>query len=83
MIGTKEGIYVYNENKIYLSCSLHQKCMWCGVKFKSGDDVVNAMYLTKEGFAWSGENIHRTCDELRYDATEKQIKLNRLYKMLN
>ena len=83
MIGTKEGIYVYNEKKVHVHCHFYEKCMWCGLKYKQGDDVVDAMYLTKEGLVWSGESIHSKCDELRHEATKKEMKMQRLYKMLS
>ena len=72
--GTQEGIYVENQPKGHDQCHYYQKCMWCGLKYKEGDDVVDAMYLTKEGFQWSGDSIHRVCDEERYDATIREIK---------
>ena len=60
--------------KYTLNAIIIKKCMWCGLKYKEGDDVVDAMYLTKEGYAWSGESIHRVCDEERYDATMREIQ---------
>ena len=72
--GTQENIYVENQPKAHIRCHYYHKCMWCGLKYKEGDDVVDAMYLTKEGYAWSGESIHRVCDEERYDATMREIQ---------
>ena len=89
VIGTKEGIYVYNDKMVFVKCHYYQKCMWCGKKYKEGDDVVDAMFETKEGYAWSGESIHRDCDDERYDATmieiekmKKEKRVDRLKFML-
>ena len=50
---------------------------------------MDAMAETKEGYAWTGESIHRECDEERFDATllelesiKKEKKLERLKFML-
>jgi len=83
MIGTKEGIYVYNKKKVDTLCHFYSKCMWCGMKYKPTDIVVDAMYKTREGLAWSGESIHVDCDEERDNATKKQIKINRIMKLLS
>lgn len=83
MIGTREGIYVYNDKKVNVLCHYYSKCMWCGMKYKSTDIVIDAMYKTKEGFAWSGESIHLKCDKERDKATKKVIKMNRLIKLLS
>ena len=74
MIGTKEGIYVHNDKMVFVNCHYYQRCMWCGKKYKEGDDVVDAMYLTKEGYTWSGESIHRDCDDERHDATLLELE---------
>ena len=73
VIGTKEGIYVYNDKMVFVKCHFYQKCMWCGKKYKEGDDVVDAMYLNDEGdYVWSGDSIHRGCDDERYDDAESR-----------
>ena len=29
---------------------------------------------SKEGFQWSGDSIHRECNDLRFDATMREIQ---------
>ena len=89
VIGTQEGIYVENHPKGHDQCHYYQKCMWCGLKYKRGEKAVDAMFETKEGYAWSGDSIHLECDEERYDATlleleniKRERRMERIKNML-
>ena len=82
VIGTVEDIWLYNRPKGDAPCHLYQKCMWCGLSCTDGNRFVDAMYWTKEGWQWSGESIHESCNEERDMETKKKQKLVRLQKML-
>ena len=46
--------------------------MWCRKPLKAEQDVISAMYKTKDGcLDWTGDYIHRDCDYDRSDATDE------------
>lgn len=87
IIGTRDGVWVYNNPKGNYTCNNLLKCMWCEQKFKINDHVIDAMFKSRDGNQWSnqwsGYYIHFKCDEERDKATKKQIKIDRVYKMLH